>query len=318
MFTYDKDVHPQPHIRINAIGGSGDEPYLKDLQDNVLSGRSNIVYVDNSGMDAPTPINSDLSILLILAEESDDHQQLLRCIERACTNSELSIAFVPVGRSIDCQQSHHSAGKDSKNYEMFQWLKKIRAVVDTLVLLNGDRQEVDNAVVGAVPMLLSGSTLIGIDYADIRSVLTCYGSEGGKGVFIAGSVELIDPENPEYDAKRLGTQLLRIAGKSLRYSLGCLDYSRDCKLLLETVIGLYEKLQSILCIESATGAYSVALCSRDEPITESRLVCIAGELKLTEATLDRFVHYDQSNDAVVSGSIQEINVDRYYKKEVIE
>lgn len=80
MFTYDKDVRPQHHIRINAIGGSGDEPYLKDLQDNVLSDCPNMVYVDNSGMDAPAPVSSDLSILLVLAEESDHHQHLIRCI----------------------------------------------------------------------------------------------------------------------------------------------------------------------------------------------------------------------------------------------
>ena len=234
MFTYDKDVHPHHHIRINTIGGSGDEPCLKDLQDNVLSDCPNIVYVDNSGMDAPTPVSSDLSILLVLAEESDDHQQQIRCIERACTNSEFSIAFVPVGRLIDCQQSNHAAGNGFNFRKMLQWLKKIRAAVDTLVLLNGDRQEANTAVVGAVPLLLSGSTFIGIDYADIRWVLTCSGSEGGKGVFIAGSVELTDPENPECDAKRLGTQLLRIAGRPLQYCLGCLDYSRDCNCLLYT------------------------------------------------------------------------------------
>ena len=57
MFTYDKDVLPHHHIRINTIGGSGDEPYLKDLQDNVLTECSNIVYVGNSGMDALAPVS---------------------------------------------------------------------------------------------------------------------------------------------------------------------------------------------------------------------------------------------------------------------
>ena len=302
MFTYDKDVRPHHHIRINAIGGSRDEPFLKHLEDNVLSDCSNIVYVENSGMDAPAPINSDLSILLVLAEESDDHQQLIQCIERACTNSKFSIAFVPVGKSID---SHHTAGNDSNTHERLQWLKKIRAVVDTLVLLNGDQQEVDTAVVGAVPLLLSGSTFIGIDYADIRMVLTGSGSEGANGVFIAGSGELIDPENPEYDAKRLATRLLRVAGRPLQYCLGCLDYSRDCKLLLKTVVSLHEKLHSILCVEDATLVYSVAVRSRDAPGTESKLVCIAGKLELTEATLDRIVHFEQSSNAAAVASLVE-------------
>jgi len=305
MFTYDKDVAAPHHIRINAIGGSGDEPWLKELEDNVLSDCPNIVYVDNSGMDAPAPVSSDLSILLILADESDDHQQLIQCMERACTNSEFSIAFVPVGKSIECQNGHSKADKCSNTLERLHWLEKIRSVVDTLVLLNGDQQAVDTAIVGAVPLLLSGSTFIGIDYADIRWVLTCSGSEGSKGVFIAGSEELFDPDYPERDAKRLGTQLLRVAGKRLQYCLGCLDYSRDCKLVLKTVVDLQEKLHSILCIEDATLVYSVAMRSRDTPGTVSKLVSIAGKLDLTEATLDRISQPDQSDNAAAVASLGE-------------
>ena len=314
MFKIDEDLISQrPAVSVHTIGGSGDEPFLKDLENNILADCPSIEYIDNSGMDISFTPSSFLSILLVLAEETDDHQQLIQYLEKVRANSSLTVAFVPVGSSKNRQYRSSVAGNDSNRYQKLQWLEKIRTTVDTLVLLKEDRQEVDTTIVGAVPLLLNGSTCIGIDFADIRYILTGMESERAHGIFIAGSETLTDAENPECNAIRLGTRLLSIAGRPLQCCLGCLDYAKYYKLSLGGAVEVHEKVCNTACINDATSAFSMVVRSDVALCTDSKLMYIAGQLDLTKATLDRIMNHEQSHALCLSSHPHQRTDSRSYE-----
>ena len=184
-------------------------------------------------------------------------------------------------------------------------LSQLESVVDTLVLAPCAQQELPEAVLATIPLLLTRS-FISIDYADIRYVLTSglsstesnssetRGKEGKPGVCIV-AWERYGSNKILASAVSLGNQVANTYQTPLNNCLLSIPVARvGSSATLQDINAAAEAAYSAICPADTVKVFGTPIIDKDCPTDRLlTMVCIAGQTKLTTDLLNRLLNQRQ-------------------------
>ena len=252
---------------------------LSEMRAVLPENRLNLSYRCEPGI-AQRDASNQFDIGVITFENLVDTNKCLALSQCAASSCRFTIAYIPVVANTP----------DTDADAVLLLLYKIERLVDTVVLVPGKRQYMSEDVVTMVPALLSGSSFIGIDYADIRHVLTANKTVRSvkPGVcivdteFYTGSQDLLD------SAEKLGRRMSSIPPTRYESCLVSIPMTgKDVSLKLHDLVTTAEVLHGAICPADSPLVFGAPVVGTENSGNGClNMVCVAGHTKVSLEWLD--------------------------------
>jgi len=280
-------------VRVHTIGCVGDQLLMDQLKSVLPSDLEHVLFeyaqdaqcnLSQSGFET-----SDLSVISVCADIALHEPELISRCKEAAANSSFTVLFVPICAQADDDAQIDPAGQNANRLKTtLEQLQHLARYVDTLVLVPTQQFTVPIEIVCAIPMLLTRTGYIGIDFADIKTVLSDAASTAKNpetGFYVAQHAAYSGADELQAAATTLTAQVQALAQQPLQNCVASIVLSSDNLFTLDAIINAADKIYDGICIADAIRVFSAPRYSIT-PGTAS-LLCLAGKIDLRAETLLR-------------------------------
>lgn len=284
MFELSEELN-RLNVRVLILGAMDEQLLIDKLKAIIPENSSAIEYEylqDTDGTLAFTDLKpADFTVIALCGDTSYSRDHLSNNCKKAAALSEFTVLFVPV--------YSYTNGNIEIDHPASQALKSeppdhLSSLVDTLILTPCKEPVVPIEIISAIPLLLSGSSFIGIDVADIKYVLADSASNTGKQeafCYIASHEYYTGANDIQSIASTLATRVSNMAKKPLQNCVASICLAKNGSTTLDNLQSAVEEIYNGICSPDTIRVFGApALYDYTDNSAGVSMMCIAGPLSL--------------------------------------